>query len=287
MQLNDPIVTVYIPTYNRSALVKRAIESVLEQTEKNLEVIVVDDNSPDNTQEVVSEISRQYPNVRYIRNDENRGACYNRNVAIKHAKGKFVTGLDDDDYFLSHRIESFLEAWKTKHPDTIALFDDVTIKNSEQHSFELVRPDFMGLDELFVRNDIGNQIFIERQVFDNGLAYDEDLKSWQDIDLWIHILSVFKGKKFENIHKKSYIFDKSHPHERISSANISKHLISFQHIRDKYQLSNANSYRLKCQAYTYNPRSVGVTLFLDAFKSRSLYVVFRMIKYYLKNNKGM
>ncbi len=288
MDKNNPLISVYIPTYNRSELVKRAINSVLEQTVKDVEIIVVDDNSPDNTPEVMAEIMRTYPQVKYFRNSENHGACYNRNLAIKNATGQFVTGLDDDDYFLPHRLESFLHAWDNKGPNTIALFDNVKVKKSESETEELSNPKFVDFDMLCMRNDVGNQIFAERSLFSDSIKYDEKLKSWQDLELWMHLLAVNKNKCFQNIEKSTYIFDKSHPHERISSVNVDKHLNSFNYIKAKHALKGKNEYRLKCQAYGYNARSINpITLLVDACKSQSLYVVLRMSKYYLKNNKGM
>lgn len=288
MTPRSPLVSVYIPTYNRSELLKRAINSVLDQTEKNVEIVVVDDNSPDDTPEVMAEIMKAHPQVKYFRNRENRGACYNRNLAIQNASGLFVTGLDDDDYFLPNRLESFLNAWKTKGPNTIALFDNVKVKKSDGEMESISCHKRVDFDGLCVRNDVGNQIFAERSLFTNGIGYDEKLKSWQDIELWMHILAENRNKYFENIEKYTYIFDKSHPHERISSVNVDKHLNSFNYIKAKHALKGKNEYRLKCQAYGYNARSINpITLLVDACKSQSLYVVLRMSKYYLKNSKGM
>ncbi len=288
MDKHNPIVSVYIPTYNRSGLLKRAINSVLEQTVKDVEIVVVDDNSPDDTPEVMAQIMAEHPQVKYFRNSENRGACYNRNLAIRNASGKFVTGLDDDDYFLPNRLESFLNAWQTKSPKTIALFDNVKVKKTATEMETIVCPKFVDFDGLCIRNDVGNQVFAERSLFSSGIEYDEKLKSWQDIELWLHILAENKNKCFENIEQYTYIFDKSHPHERISSVNVDKHLNSFNYIKAKHRLQGKNEYRLKCQAYGYNARSINpITLLVDACKSQSLYVVLRMSKYYLKNNKGM
>ncbi len=288
MDKNNPIVSVYIPTYNRSDLLKRAINSVFEQTVKDVEIIVVDDNSPDDTPQVMAELMAVYPQLKYFRNSENQGACYNRNLAIRNATGRFVTGLDDDDYFLPNRLESFLTAWETKSPNAIALFDNVKIKKSEHDMESLSCPKSVDFDGLCLRNDVGNQIFAERSLFSDGIEYDEKLKSWQDLELWMHILAVNKNKCFQNIEKYTYIFDKSHPHERISSVNVDKHLNSFNYIKAKHALNGKNEYRLKCQAYGYNARSINpITLLVDACKSQSLYVVLRMSKYYLKNNKGM
>jgi len=96
-------VSVIIPTCNRSTLVTRAIESVLSQTYTDFECIIVDDASNDNTYEVVN----SYSDDRLIcfRHDTNLGASAARNTGIKHSKGNFIAFLDDDDEWLSTKLE--------------------------------------------------------------------------------------------------------------------------------------------------------------------------------------
>ncbi|WP_367990327.1 glycosyltransferase [Vibrio sp. NTOU-M3] len=285
---NAPIISVYIPTYNRSILLKRAVESVLNQTVEDIEIIIVDDNSTDDTEVIVRGLIELDPRVSYIKNRNNRGACYNRNIAISNAKGKFVTGLDDDDYFENDRLEQFLKAWDNKNQDTIALYDSTTIKSTETELEKLVLPEKVMLDDLYLRNDVGNQIFTKKELFSSGIKYDESLKSWQDLDLWICILSKNPEKCFENINCFSYVLDKSHPHERISSTNINKHIDSLAHIANKYDLSISNTSRLKCQAYSYNARSVEIIkLIKDSILTFSPYAMARMFKYYITNKKSM
>src|SRR5690606_21493496 len=109
-----PLVTVYIPTYNRLNLLRLAVVSVLNQDYENIELIVVDDGSSDGTVEFLSVLSAKESGVRYLVNEKNAGACVSRNRAIEIARGEFVTGLDDDDYFFPERIRLFVEAWKMK-----------------------------------------------------------------------------------------------------------------------------------------------------------------------------
>jgi len=103
----QPLVSCIIPTYNRANFVERAIQSVLNQTYKNIEVIVVDDGSEDNTKEVVLSIKDE--RIKYIRLHRNFGAAFARNVGIANANGDFIAFLDDDDYFLPEKIEKQVE----------------------------------------------------------------------------------------------------------------------------------------------------------------------------------
>lgn len=102
--MNTPLVSIIITTHNRPVLLKRAIESALAQTYPNKEIIVVDDNSDDETQLVC----RNYSEIRYINitSQESKGGNYARNIGIKASQGYYVELLDDDDYWLPEKTLS-------------------------------------------------------------------------------------------------------------------------------------------------------------------------------------
>lgn len=101
------LVSVVIPTYNRAYCIERAIRSVINQSYNNLEIIVVDDASTDNTKELVSRI--QDRRIKYISHSQRLGASAARNTGIKMAKGDFVAFLDSDDEYLPQKIEKNLD----------------------------------------------------------------------------------------------------------------------------------------------------------------------------------
>ncbi len=104
MTENSPTVSVVIPTYNRAHLVGRAIQSVLNQTYHDFEIIIVDDGSIDNTEDVVKSLND--PSIRYTRHDQNRGGSAARNTGIKMARGEYVAFQDSDDEYLPEKVES-------------------------------------------------------------------------------------------------------------------------------------------------------------------------------------
>ncbi len=109
MAKDEPLVSVVIPTYNRADLLPRAVDSVLNQTYENLEVIVVDDGSTDNTEEVIKDYTD--PRVRYIKLEENRGQNPARNVGIRAADGEFIANQDSDDKWLPEKLEKQMEVY--------------------------------------------------------------------------------------------------------------------------------------------------------------------------------
>lgn len=106
------LVSVIIPTYKRSSMLDRAINSCLEQSYKELEVIVIDDNNPDSQYRVdTAKFMSQYsenPRVRYVEMPKNLGGVAARNMGISVAKGSYIAFLDDDDYFFEKKTEKQL-----------------------------------------------------------------------------------------------------------------------------------------------------------------------------------
>lgn len=101
--MTRPTVSVIIPTYNRGHVLGRAMRSVLAQTYEDLELIVVDDASTDNTQELVAGI--RDPRIKYIRHDQNRGGAAARNTGINASEGEYIAFNDSDDEWLVEKLE--------------------------------------------------------------------------------------------------------------------------------------------------------------------------------------
>lgn len=109
MNNDKPLVSVIIPTYKRADMLTKAIDSVINQTYKNIEIIVIDDNDPSSkyraeTKEKLSSYIRSGV-VRYIENEKNLGGSITRNRAVEHSKGEYIAFLDDDDIFFPTKIE--------------------------------------------------------------------------------------------------------------------------------------------------------------------------------------
>ncbi len=95
MDTDNPLISVILPTYNRGYIVERAIKSVLNQTYKNLELIIVDDGSTDNTEEIVKSIEDK--RIIFLKHKKNKGASSARNTGIKNSKGEYISFIDSDD----------------------------------------------------------------------------------------------------------------------------------------------------------------------------------------------
>lgn len=100
------LVSVIMPSYNTAQYIKESIDSVINQSYKNWELIIVDDCSTDNTDEVVEGISDD--RIRYIKNEKNSGAAISRNKALREAKGRWIAFLDSDDLWMPEKLEKQL-----------------------------------------------------------------------------------------------------------------------------------------------------------------------------------
>lgn len=106
------LVSVVCPTFNCEAFVADTLESILNQTMGDLEVLVVDDCSSDRTYQIAESYAKKDPRVRLFRNESNKGAAYSRNLAISNAKGDYVAFLDGDDKWLPSKLEEQLSFMK-------------------------------------------------------------------------------------------------------------------------------------------------------------------------------
>lgn len=109
MPKSKPLVSIITPTFNSEKFVGETIYSVLNQTYSNWEMIIVDDCSTDHTVELVKAYQNWDNRIKLIELEENGGAAIARNVAIKHAKGRFIAFLDSDDLWLPEKLERQLE----------------------------------------------------------------------------------------------------------------------------------------------------------------------------------
>ncbi len=109
-----PTVSIIIPTYNREHLLSRAIQSVLNQTYQDFELIIVDDGSTDDTGKVVKSFNCEI--IKYIRHDKNRGLPAARNTGIRVAKGDYIAFQDSDDEWMPEKLERQIRAFETASP---------------------------------------------------------------------------------------------------------------------------------------------------------------------------
>lgn len=183
-------VSIIIPSYNRGELLKEAVTSLLNQTHQNFEIIIVDDCSTDNTQEIVKRFSD--PRIKYYKLDTNSGAPIARNVGIDKSKGDYVAFIDSDDSWKPFKLERQLAIFLTQ-PKVGAVYSGVEIKRDNKIIGTLV-PEFSGniLPHLLTSNVINttSSLIVKRELLTQINGFDVNLPSCQDWDLYIRLSEI-------------------------------------------------------------------------------------------------
>jgi len=185
-------VSVVIPTYNRADVLPRAVDSVLEQTYENFEVIVVDDGSTDNTEDVVKSYADN--RVCYISFDSNKGANAARNEGIKQGNGEYISFLDSDDEFTKNHIKKVLSVLSDTDPSIKGAYTtQITVQNHKERflsSASQVLSDPAQVIEEYLANGFSSFTF-HQDVFDQVGLLDENLKAFQDMEFLIRYLDHY------------------------------------------------------------------------------------------------
>lgn len=175
------LVSVVIPTHNREGIIKKSIVSVLNSTYSNIEVIVVDDGSVDNTREIVESIADS--RVHYIY-QANAGACAARNNGIKHARGSYIAFNDSDDEWYEDKLEKQLNIFKDNDADVVVcLLDTQAIESND--AFE----DITKTAKIIGKS---TQTFICKKDVFNDTMFDDEMPRMQDFDFLIRAMEYHK-----------------------------------------------------------------------------------------------
>ncbi len=182
-------ISVIIPTFNRANFLIKTIDSVLEQNVEIDEIIIVDDGSNDNTQEICS----QY-NIKYIYQD-NQGVSSARNIGIRQATNDWIAFCDSDDIWHKDKIEKQISFHKNNpnilvsHTDEIWKFNDKIIKKKAHQK----KPKgYCFIDNLNSCKIGASTLLLHKSILNNIGLFDEKLTACEDYDLWLRILEKYE-----------------------------------------------------------------------------------------------
>lgn len=197
MQDRKPEVSVVIPTYNRAHLISRAIQSVLDQTYQDFEIIVVDDGSIDNTEEIIK--SFKDDRVIYIRHRENKGPSAARNTGIKASKGEYIAFQDSDDEWFTEKLEKQIEVFDNCSPEVGVVYSGFFRIESGKKIYipksKVIQKEGNIHEELLKGNFIGTpSVLIKKKCFEKAKFFDENMPALEDWDLWIEISKHYTFK---------------------------------------------------------------------------------------------
>ena len=197
MAEKSPTVSVVVPTYNRAHLVGRAIQSVLNQTYQDFEIIVVDDGSTDNTEELVKSFND--PRIRYIRHDQNRGGSAARNTGIKMARGEYIAFQDSDDEWLPEKLEKQMRVFENAPAEVGVVYTGFWRIEGDKRIYipsdKISRKEGNIQGELLKGNFVTTQATVlKKECFEKAGMFDQRLPRFQDWELFIRISKYYEFK---------------------------------------------------------------------------------------------
>lgn len=178
-------VSIIIPTFNRRDYITTALDSVLAQSYKDYEIIIIDDGSSDDTKEVLKPYQN---NIRYFYQD-NRGIPATRNKGIREAQGDYIAFLDSDDYWLPEKLKRQIECFK-QNPHHGMVATRCSSITPDGRFRKKNRPGKSGwvLTDLFKANFIRtSSAMIKKECFEKVGLFDESLPECEEYDLWLRI----------------------------------------------------------------------------------------------------
>lgn len=316
--MKKPLISIILPTYNRAAFLKKAIESVIKQTYSNLQLIVVDDCSEDNTRDVIRQF--QDSRIEYYKLDMNRNICYALNYGLKKVRGEYIARLDSDDEFEINKLEKQMD-FLQKNPEYKICFTKVSIMDENNRNINELEAEFFGLFEVTNRSQsewlkrfffydncfAHDAVLMEKSIIDDVGGYNMCYVQLQDFDLWVRIAKKYPIYILEEPLIKIRRFLNS-PNENISAKNramerrsgnefvfIRRHFFDdmpeelfVQAFREYFRNSDAKTKdELECEkAFLYDIRNPELALEkLEKLfnEERTLGILEKQYKYFLKD----
>jgi glycosyltransferase involved in cell wall biosynthesis len=189
---DQPLASVIIPNYNHAQYVSDAIDSVLAQTYRNYEIIVVDDGSTDNSREVVTKFGER---VQYIYQN-NAGLSAARNTGIKASRGSLIGVLDADDMYEPDFLSTLVVALQ-ENPAADGIYCGYQFVDHQNNLLPQIEARFISHDKLYDALLDGNffvpeSIFLRRYVYEHVGLFDETLRACEDWDVWLRVTKKYK-----------------------------------------------------------------------------------------------
>ncbi len=180
------LVSVIIPTFNRAWTLKTAIDSVLDQTHDQIEIIVIDDGSTDNTPDLLA----GYGNQIQVFTQKNRGVSAARNLGIKRSHGEFIAFLDSDDAWATDKISCQIDFFAQRPDALVCQTEEIWIRKGRRVNPKIKHQKPSGMifePSLHLCLVSPSAVMIRKKFFELKGGFNEDFPVCEDYDLWLRI----------------------------------------------------------------------------------------------------
>lgn len=255
----DSKISVIITTYNRGYILGRGIQNILNQTYQNFELIVVNDNSTDDTEEVVK--SFDDPRIRYIKNPENKGVSFARNLGIKEADCDHIIFQDDDDLSRLDKLEKLMKVMAYSDDNVGAVYHELNMYTDKTGSGKYdvsIIPDRAMADirkkgyvypALLPKNFFATPaILIKKNCLDKVGVFDEELTAYEDWELALRLVREYdvefiKEPMYDYIRSNTGLISNKDPHHR-EKVLRSLYMIDLKYEEDRKSFGIQSNFRL-------------------------------------------
>lgn len=233
-----PTVSAIIPCYNGSEWIKDSVQSVLQQEFEDLEVIVVDDGSRDDSAKIVDSIRDD--RVRLATHEENRGIPAARNTGIKEASGDYIGFLDQDDRWHPQRLKRQIVAFREGPDDLGIVYGDVTVMgnpDTESWTQHLPSDPQERVRSLYLKNQIITiSVLVDRRCFETHGLLDESLYGADDYEFWLRIAEDYQFQYVPEVmaYKRTHDANASDSFERMNRDKLTiacRYLDQYSYLR--------------------------------------------------------
>jgi glycosyltransferase involved in cell wall biosynthesis len=228
--MNRPLVSICIPTYNSAKYIRTTVNSALCQDYGNVEVIVCDDGSTDNTSIVLNDMTSRGVISYYYKENGGGGASSARNMAISKARGKFILPLDSDDIILEDCVSSLMEL---NHDDESVVVSPV-LTYFGGYNPELWIPQ-EPTEDILNRNFIPNTSLYSKWIWEKVGGYDEDMKlGYEDWEFWIRVYKL-GGVDFKVSNKPTFLYRRTNNNNHMSKIQEENRQKNLNYINNKHR----------------------------------------------------
>lgn len=181
-----PLVSVVMPAYNAEAFIEEAIQSVLNQTIKNLELIIIEDHSPDGTKAAASAMAQTDERIRLFCNARNMGVAESRNRGIDNSRGEYIAFLDSDDIWHPDKLEKQLKLIEEKNADIAYCGYSIVNERGEKICADFTVPEEISFKTMLVKNVFScSTVLLRKSILDvhrfRSDFYHEDFVLWLEL----------------------------------------------------------------------------------------------------------
>lgn len=182
------MISIVLPVYNGERFLKESIESILAQSYKKFELIIVDDCSTDNTLSIIEEYQKQDSRIKIIRNESNQKLPKSLNIGFANAIGTYFTWTSDDNIMLPNALEELLYCLERENADLV--FSRCFFIDAKGDTFGKT-PIYKDLDEIYYNNIINASFLYKKEVHEELKGYDPNKILIEDYDFWIRAYRKF------------------------------------------------------------------------------------------------